>query len=311
MAEDKLTIKCGTTPNVLMIGNGFNRAFNFASWDDLIKSVGTKVLSENDKKNTEKLPKPLQPVVLTDNRIGIRMEKVAPNLTELRAPKEEENLLRKFAELPVQAILTGNYTYELEKALIPDFRCKVSRACKFRKKTDIKAGKYEMKMLHMYFDADELSSTIWHFHGEAAKPDTMVLGHYYYGKLLAKMQQYISQMLRNANGCFSKGKDYTCRSWIDYFMLGNVYIIGLGMDLSELDLWWLVNCKKRHYPDTKVTLFKPDISPEQKLLADAYDIAVDTDILLKGNDYLTYYEEVYRKLNIEYNGKARIFDLCV
>ena len=33
--------------------------------------------------------------------------------------------------------------------------------------------------------------------------------------------------------------------WLDSFVLGNVNILGLGMDFSELDLWWLLNRKKR------------------------------------------------------------------
>ena len=296
MAEDKLIIKHGTVPDVLMIGNGFNRAFHFASWDDLIESIRTKELSENEKEGMKKVPYPLQPVILTGDHLRTQIKKISADLTELKAPAEEEKLLQKFAELPVQAVLTANYTYELEKAVISDFKCIPGRACKFRKNA-VKAGNYETRMLHTFFAGSEGDKTIWHIHGEAAKPDTMVLGHYYYGKLLAKMQQYIPKLQARFNGTFSSGKDYVCHSWIDYFMLGNVYIIGLGMDLSELDLWWLVNCKKRHYPDTKVTLFKPDISPEQKLLADAYDIVVDTVIELKGNDYLAYYEQVYQKLN--------------
>jgi hypothetical protein len=80
----------------------------------------------------------------------------------------------------------------------------------------------------------------------------------------------------------------------NFFMLGNVYIVGLGMSLSEMDLWRLINCKKRNFPDKKVTLYKPDIQTEEKLLAEAYGVIVITD----GNDgdYCAYYSDVCEKL---------------
>jgi hypothetical protein len=115
----------------------------------------------------------------------------------------------------------------------------------------------------------------------------MVLGHYYYGKLLAKMQQYISSLLSRYNARVAKGQSMNLRSWLDYFMLGDVHIVGLGMALSELDLWWLINCKKRHFPDRQVILYKPDIKPEEKLLAEAYSVTVNTDGFT--GDYKAYY----------------------
>lgn len=38
---------------------------------------------------------------------------------------------------------------------------------------------------------------------------------------------------------------HTIRSWIDSFILGDVYILGFGMNFSEFDMWWLLNRKKR------------------------------------------------------------------
>ena len=84
------------------------------------------------------------------------------------------------------------------------------------------------------------------------------------------------------------------RSWLDYFLLGDVHIVGLGMSLSELDLWWLVNCKKRHFPDRTVTLYKPDIRPEEKLLAEAYGVRVNTAGFT--GDYKAYYQWLYEEL---------------
>lgn len=34
-------------------------------------------------------------------------------------------------------------------------------------------------------------------------------------------------------------------SWIDSFILGDVYVLGFGFDFSEIDLWWILNRKMR------------------------------------------------------------------
>jgi hypothetical protein len=104
------------------------------------------------------------------------------------------------------------------------------------------------------------------------------------------MQQSIPKFIARYKFSLSKQIKMKICSWIEYFMLGDVYIVGLGMSLFELDLWWLVNCKKRHFSDRKVVLYKPDIKPEEQLLAEAYGVIVE-----KGgfeDDYKAYYDWV-------------------
>lgn len=290
-----LQIEYGQVPKVLLLGNGINRAFDYASWDDLIKSISTKELSKNEELCMSNVPYPLQPVILTNDHLDTRMKEISQPLSVLRASKDEEVLLRQFASLPVDAILTTNYTYELERALDNTFKCIPGRKCKARYKAYDEGGEYVTRQLHTYFRTIEEKPPIWHIHGEAARHDTMILGHYYYGKLLSKMQQYVSSLIARAKANNARGQDLKIRSWMDYFMLGDVYIVGLGMALSEMDLWWLVNCKKRHFTGTNVILYKPDIKQEEILLAEAYGIKVETNGLVN-NDYKAYYEWVYREL---------------
>ncbi|MDE6725976.1 MAG: hypothetical protein K2J79_10280 [Ruminiclostridium sp.] len=37
----------------------------------------------------------------------------------------------------------------------------------------------------------------------------------------------------------------TIDDWTDAFIYGDVYILGFGFGFSEMDLWWLLNRKKR------------------------------------------------------------------
>lgn len=292
--NDILHIPYDSIPKVLMLGNGINRAYNFASWDDLIQSIRTHELSEDETACIKNIPYPMQPVILTDDHLGTRMRDISGALSSLRAPTEEETLLRQYAALPVDAVLTANYSYEFEKALADDFKCLPGRRCKYRKIAYADGGKYNTEQLHTFYSFNDDKLPVWHIHGEACRPDTMVLGHYYYGKLLAKMQQYVSKLIAREKACVSKQQPIGIHSWIDYFLLGDVHIVGLGMALSEMDLWWLINCKKRHFPDRKTILYKPDIKPEEKLLAEAYGVEVVQDSF--NGDYQTYYQVLSRKL---------------
>ena len=286
MKDSKLQLAYGQVPKVLLLGNGINRAHGFASWNELIESIRTKDLSDREKSSVENVPYPLQPVIWTGDQLGAQMKTISGHLSLQKATAEENEILSTLASLPVNAILTANYTYELEKALKPDFHCLPGRRCSFRKSAYTESSRYDTEQLHTYFDIDK-SPPIWHIHGEAARHNTMILGHYYYGKLLAKMQQYIPCLLSRYHARTSKRRSMEMRSWLDYFMLGDVHIVGLGMALSELDLWWIVNCKKRHFPDRKVILYKPEIKAEEKLLAEAYGVTVNTDGF--NGDYQDYY----------------------
>jgi hypothetical protein len=290
MENCTLKLEYGRVPKVLLLGNGINRAFDFCSWDELLESIKTQKLTYDEKECVKSVPYPLQPVILTKDNVGNQMKEISGELSELQGSLEEEKLLQRFASLPVDTILTTNYTYELEKALNSDFKCKSGSKCKWRKLANEGKSKYVNEQLYTYFLPNEVTPPIWHIHGDAARPDTMILGHYYYGKLLSKMQQSIPKFIARYKFSLSKQIKMKICSWIEYFMLGDVYIVGLGMSLFELDLWWLVNCKKRHFSDRKVVLYKPDIKPEEQLLAEAYGVIVE-----KGgfeDDYKAYYDWV-------------------
>lgn len=294
MEDAALRIEHGQVPRVLLLGNGINRAHEFDSWDDLIETIRTKDLTEEEKVYMEKVPYPLRPVILTNDSLGRQMKMVSQSLAELCPPQEEKTTLQKFASLPFNSILTANYTYELEKTLDPDFSCLPGRRCKARRIAYKERGRYETQQLSTYYLCGNNIQPIWHIHGEAARSDTMILGHYYYGKLLAKMQQYVASFIRRYKGNYARQQSIGVQSWIDYFMIGEVHIVGLGMSLSEMDLWWLVNCKKLHFPDSKVILYKPDIKQEERLLSEAYGVVVEQGRF--DGDFKAYYNWLYTEL---------------
>lgn len=288
MKDRILSIPFGKTPEVMLLGNGINRAFGFLSWDNFFDTQ-----AENKPKGLCNVPFPMQAVVLTNDCVDSYMNDISDEFCDIKACDKAEKLLRGLSRLKIDTILTTNYTYEFEKAVFEDFKVVSKKTSKYRKYAVDNSSKFAKKQLHAYFLLPNMNIPIWHIHAESARPDTMILGHYYYGKLLSSMQNYLSSVISRYKYCVKHKLDYECQSWIDYFLIGNVIMVGFGLDLSEFDIWWLINAKKRHFPQTKVTLYKPDAKDGEKLLAKAYGVEVITD------GFSGCYKEYYSKLILE------------
>ena len=95
------------------------------------------------------------------------------------------------------------------------------------------------------------------------------------------------------------------RSWVDYYLIGDLYIAGFGQDFSESDIWYLSCTKKRHFPTAKTCYYTPvspsgrkDLRDEEKAMLEAYGIEVrerpiDED---SPDRYVRYYENVIAEL---------------
>ena len=97
------------------------------------------------------------------------------------------------------------------------------------------------------------SRYIWHVHGEADKPETILLGHEQYAGQLQKLRTYATAdrgSQRRPRSPFKvgaldfegSGEQY---SWIDVFFRDEIHILGLSLDYAEIDLWWLLAYKRR------------------------------------------------------------------
>ena len=96
---------------------------------------------------------------------------------------------------------------------------------------------------------------IFHIHGEALKPDSVILGHYFYGTLLFSYDNYLTR--RAPQQCYRMEGGHLL-SWLDYFILGDVYTLGFGFDTAEIDLWWLLCRKKRERARPSFSLVTSD-----------------------------------------------------
>ena len=237
-------------PNVLLLGNGLNLSFDGLPWSELLEKVA--VIEDKDTLEriiSSSIPEPLKAIAVTEDRIDVQMKSHKKDLYGSVRETEHRLLLNRLLDLGFDHILTTNYSYELEKAAlgietITDYR--LEKLQTFMKADNVRRaeGRY---LLHTYMKVPNRNGycPVWHIHGEARKPDSMILGHYYYGNQLCGIKKLLSGRADSYRARQSEGKDAEIKSWIDAFILGNVYVLGFGMDVSELDIWWLLNRKKR------------------------------------------------------------------
>lgn len=246
---------------VLFLGNGILRAFSkeSVSWDDLIESytVNDK-FKDLDKDLLQRTPFPLKAVLRTDDHVDELCEKISSSMKAPFASRELSDFIKELAFLGFDDIITTNYGYEFECALCGKENLSEKEVKKLQKHTDAIDKCNEKYALHTYYECDvgnEKRVRIWHIHGEARKKSSIVIGHYYYGCLLSRYQKYFGEKKNGYANDIKNEIETKYMSWLDLFILGDVYILGFGFDLSEFDLWWLINRKKREIADHGKTIF--------------------------------------------------------
>lgn len=232
-------------PKVLLLGNGLNRVYGGASWAGLLEKINRTGYTPSE---VGSIPLPLQAVLLSNDHVNSSLQQVADELSQCDLHPWQAKQLQALLALPFDCILTPNFTYEVECAADPDFARVKLRHRKYQRHTPAVTQAERQFMLHTYYALPTPNGEVplFHIHGEARKTRSMILGHYYYGNLLLRYDRYLA---RRAPGCrYRIGNDprgVPIYSWLDYFILGDVYSLGFGFDTAEMDLWWLLCRKKR------------------------------------------------------------------
>lgn len=212
-------------------------------------------------------------------------------------------------------IFTTNYSYCIEKAFCPnkDFSIsKVRSNMRFNFNPDLNNG-VPKKEINYRLHSGYLIKThsgkdvgIWHIHGESSVPRGIIVGHDRYGRLLSRI---VTTCCTGKN--YKKPNQPILKqfiSWPELFLYGDVYIIGLGFQFSEFDLWWLLRRKHRErYADGKVYFY--DNSTDENniyrdLLLQANGVIINSGIK-KEKDYDIFYEKALAQIRkqIKENGK--------
>lgn len=231
-----------TFPQVLFLGNGLNLAYSGISWSDLIG----KIAKRDDFIWTEsEMPMPLQAILASNNQIRTSLAAAKEDFQGKIRTEQQMEVLRDLLTMGFDDILTTNYSYELEEAALGKNEVSYSQIVKMMRYTSDHAERNYLLHTYNQVRCGNTENRIWHVHGEIRKTDSMILGHYWYGKLLYKIIEKSEKQkdiyVRNQRD----GKGTKLDSWIDSFILGDVFILGFGFGLSEVDLWWLLNRKQR------------------------------------------------------------------
>lgn len=240
-------------PQVLLLGNGIVRNDNEdMRWEQFIQSIARDGVNASEYKDA---PYTIQATAVADIGDKKRRQKYKDKLT--KATYRENSLVSELLAIPFDAILTTNYTYELEYHMLSQYPA-LSKKTKLKHSywtTDKGDSKY---LLHGFnrLKKDVVVQDIWHIHGESRRTSSLILTHDEYARLINRILLYNQERRKDY---LDYENDIHFKSWIDYFILGDLYILGQGLDFSEFDLWWLLNRRLRenNVETGKVIFYEP------------------------------------------------------
>jgi len=291
-------------PQCLLLGNGINLLFNDPSWESLITDELYHSHSPLSYEEIKGMPATMQVVVATNDCVGSRMKDLSKKLLEQKMTPERITFLQRLMSLPVDDILTANYSFELEAAGGMK-QSKKLYSSHLRSTFDLQA-RHKTFRLYQYYEAND-GKRIWHVHGDIAKPDTMLMGHYYYAKQLKSVQDCVAKTIRRYKICDAKGEEFHSFSWVDQFLTGDVYILGLSMYLCESDLWYLLCCKKRNFPQSRIYFYDKDCKDQTiVIMLKTYGVTViDEKALGVSGKYADFYSAAMRDISNKAGGQKK------
>ncbi|MBL4886780.1 MAG: SIR2 family protein [Planctomycetaceae bacterium] len=275
--------------NTVLFGNGLNRiSEKSVSWEALLD----KPFQHNELPNTMVYERIFMEKHKANSSEQADELKIKQTIADAMKDQGSNELFELLAKMKIENYLTTNYDYAFEKAinLEPD---KLSTE-------EI----YSLRRKRSYKYKDSIKS-LWNLHGEIDHPKSIMLGLDHYVGSVSKIDSYIKGKYKHT----VKGKNISvlpmidklqrnkfCHtSWVDFFFSSNVHIIGLSLDYSETDIWWLLNKRARYAVEglvkNKIYFYTGNIDQEKKGLLKSFDVEVE---LVKSNTLNPDYKSIYR-----------------
>lgn len=292
MNHEILHIDPSKTPNVLFLGNGLLRLNNGKNWGELLNSI-----SKRDIPNQvlDLVPTAMQPEVLC----GTEVEEVQRQIAEVIESVSPHQIIKDLVSLPFDAILTTNYTYEIEQALTNGKWSEYRRRKAFTILDGSSHVRHNTFICNMVVTADGRVVPVFHIHGEKARKGSLVLSYYSYAASVSRLFEYNKRRGNIYQEKQDSSEELICHSWLDYYLLGNVYAVGFGFDTSEFDIWWATERKARekakHGPLIIFLTENTDKLTSQKVLYEA--MAVKWESYRTDPDYASGYRKIYERIS--------------
>ena len=100
---------------------------------------------------------------------------------------------------------------------------------------------------------------------------------------------------------------FPIKSWLDWFIVGDVYSVGFGWDFSEIDLWWAAERKGRENAQTGVLqcfFFDTDDKVQAKTTL-LRAMQANVTVVEKGHSYREGYERIIHNIETELSDVSR------
>jgi hypothetical protein len=225
----------------LLIGNDINNINNKNSWAELLQKI-IDHLGVSHLVNIRAKPFPLlyEEIFLKALAKKPRPEiKLKEFIASLTRTIQHNTIHERIMKLGLRDVMTTNYEYSLQESV---------------RHSKLKNHGYIQERAYSIFRHNGFGGTkVWHIHGECDSPRSITLGYEHYGGVLQHMRNYVATgtdyvkeknllpMIKRIER--NKLKEH---SWIDLFFTKDIHILGLSLDTSEIDLWWLLTYRARY-----------------------------------------------------------------
>lgn len=236
-----------TNKNVIFFGNGLNRVSEGLDWEELLRKISHGQILKD-------IPLTFQYEDICLSRdaeifdkgpsCSVGEDKLKEVIADELSVIHGNDVYEALAKLPVKHYITTNYDMTLESTLKKMGYHKIQ--------SDSNESRYS---IHRYsiFEKDNDTKQIWHIHGNIDKRNSIIMGYDQYCGELSKMNDWVKGSYKIAkkpieaiHSRFSNAPgDKDIKSWIDLFFTSNIHIIGYSMPFDEIDLWWLLDKRKR------------------------------------------------------------------
>ena len=159
------------------------------------------------------------------------------------------DLLCNLLSLPWDCILTTNYSYEIENALTGG-RWSTVKTMRKRSLRCADGKSHRRDNLNIFYEVkttDNRIIPVWHVHGDYDRHTSMILTYYSYAKQIGGLLDYNKNRSNDLETAALENRCVEMKSWLDWYVLGEVYSVGFAFDLSEFDLWWATERKTREH----------------------------------------------------------------
>ena len=280
----------------VFFGNGINLVSNpNVSWNNLLQSVSGFTFTN-----------PPYTLQYEDSYVNFLQSTTSKKSKEYDLKQQyllpiksiKPNLLyRLLAGLKVTNFITTNYDATLDEEFI---------TLNYIRDISVNTSEqvYSIRRLHRFIKG-KVEKNVWYAHGEEKYPKSIMLGYDQYCGTIGLLNDYLKGNYKLPNGRILesmviriKKNDKEIHSWIDLFFFTDVHIFAFGLDYSEMDIWWILNRRKRMLVENKLNslpnkiyFYMNDLDSEKAKLLKDFDVIV-VRVNVSRNNYKSAYQRI-------------------